>query len=275
MKPAPFDYVKVTAGQQALQILAEVGDDGQILAGGQSLMAMLNMRLLSPQVVIDISRASELKSIGSDEDWLEVGAATTQAALMNHPGLAMQCPLLAKALPYVGHYQTRSRGTVCGSLCHADPSSELPLVLATLGGQVVLQSAARERVLDACDFQTGMLSTACEDDELMHTSRWPLAQPGAGYAFREVSMRRGDFAIVAIAAVAGAHGLTLGVGGVADGPAVVNWPMLDSGETDDALNDLAWSLPADSDAHASARYRRDLVRRVGRQVIEEAQRCRA
>ena len=270
MKPAAFDYLRAADRAEALAALAEAGEDGQVLAGGQSLMAMMNMRLLAPELLVDISRTEELRGIERRAAHLELGAAVTQAELAAWPDLPVECPLLALALPFVGHYQTRSRGTVCGSLCHADPSSELPLVLATLGGEVLLERSGGERRLSAGEFQTGMLSTALEPGELMTAARFPLAEAGLGYAFDEVATRHGDFAIVAIAVAAGPDGIRLGLGGLADRPSVVDWPDLDGSALDDALNELAWSAPIDGDPHASARYRRELVRRIGRRAVMAA-----
>jgi 2-furoyl-CoA dehydrogenase FAD binding subunit len=275
MKPAAFDYLRAETVDEAVFALAETGDEGRILAGGQSLVAMLNFRLLQPELLIDISSVDALDYVRETASMIEVGAATTQATLQNLGDLETRAPLLAMALPRIGHYQTRNRGTICGSLAHADPSSELPLCLAVLGGSVVLRSRRGERTLDAEAFQTGMLSTARAADEMIVAARFPKQVAGSGQAFREVSRRTGDFAIVAVAAVAGTAGIRFGVGGVADRPIVRDWEILEGSGLDDALNALAWELGGDDDIHATARYRREQVRRQGRRVIEEAMRCRA
>ena len=140
MKPRPFDYVRPDTIDEAVAVLAEYGDDARILAGGQSLMAMLNLRLADPAVLVDIARIAELDTIRDLGDKIEVGAAVTQNRLLAWPDLAKKLPLLAVALPFVGHFQTRNKGTVCGSVAHADPSSEIPLSLAVLEGEVVLRS---------------------------------------------------------------------------------------------------------------------------------------
>ena len=202
MKPKGFEYLRAHSVEQALDSLASNGDDAKIISGGNSLMAMLNFRLLEPKVLIDISRLEALSGIEYKGDYLEVGAAATQAQLQAWPGLAERMPLLALAVPHIGHFQTRSKGTVCGSIAHSDPSSELPLCLALLGGSVVLRSKRGEKVLKAADFQLGMLSTACADDEMVVAVRFPVKRQGAGYAFTEVARRKGDFAIIAIAAEA-------------------------------------------------------------------------
>jgi len=275
MKPRAFDFVRAESVDEALATLAAPGSQARILAGGQSQVAMLNLRLVEAEILIDINGIDELRYLRVSADTLEVGAATTQAELMDWPDLAERLPLLHAAMPHLGHFQTRNQGTVCGSIAHADPSSELPLCLATLGGHVVLRSARVERVLDAGDFQLGMLSTARRDDEMVTAVRFPLRRPGAGYAFDELALRKGDFAVVSVAAVATDSHIRLGVGGVADRPTVRDWDQLADGGLDDALNTFAWELGGYNDIHASARYRRDLVRRLGRRVIEEARSCRA
>src|SRR5262249_54019752 len=176
-----------------------------------SLMAMLNMRLVRPALVIDISQIGELTYAWQSGGAIEIGAAFTQGALEAWPQLGGQLPLVHAALPHIGHFQTRNRGTICGSLCHADPSSELPLCLAVLEGEVLLRSRRRKRVLKAADFQLGLLTIAREPDELVVAARYPVARAGWRYAFREVSRRHGDFAIVALAAALGDGKIRLGV----------------------------------------------------------------
>lgn len=274
MKPKAFDYLRAASADEAVAGLAKGGDGARILAGGMSLVPILNFRLANPELLIDISQVKDLDYIRVDGNMVQIGASTRQAKVLAWPELAERVPLLAKALPHVGHYQTRSRGTVCGSLAHADPSSEIPLCLATLGGEVVLKSASGERRLGADDFQTGMLSTAKRDDEMVLAARFPVAENGTGYAFDEMAQRRGDFAIVAVAAAVSGSKIRLGVGGVADKPTVAEWGNIAGDELDDALNAFAWDLGGYDDVHATARYRRELVRRLGRRVIEEAVSCR-
>ena len=275
MKPAPFDYLRPDDEEEALEALSDAGDDARLLAGGQTLMPMLNMRLVEPAVLIDISQLPGRAKISDDGSVIEVGTSVTQAQLEAWPTLAERVPLLAQALPLLGHVQTRGRGTVCGSIAFADPSAELPLCLATLGGEVVLRARAGARTLPAAAFQTGMLSTACREDEMVAAVRFPAAKPGAGFAFTEFARRHGDFAVVAIAAIAKANGIRIGVGGVAEQPVVQEWPLLAGSALDDALNALAWTLDAADDVHASARYRRELVRRLGKQAVLAAQETRS
>lgn len=274
MKPAPFDYVRAMNTQHALDALAETGEDARVLAGGQSLMAVLNMRLAQPRCLIDISRTEDLNVVRVDRDAqrLTVGAAATQGSVEWRATLRDEVPLLALAFPHISHFQIRNRGTVCGSIAHADPSAELPLVLSLLGGEVVLASAKRSRrTLAARDFFQGMLMTAREPDELVVAARFPLKQAGARYGFTEFSARHGDFALVSCAAVVTDDAIALAVGGVADRPVVAHWPHLTGDALRDAINDLSWQLGAQDDAQVSAGYRRHLVRQLGWRVIEEAQ----
>jgi 2-furoyl-CoA dehydrogenase FAD binding subunit len=275
MKPAPFDYVRAEAVEEALDVLAKTGGDARILAGGQSLLPMLNMRLARPHVVIDIMRVPVLKIMEEKGGALTIHASVRQVEIERRPNLAKAQPLLKAALAFVGHAQTRSRGTLCGSVAHADPSAELPLVLVALGGSVHLRSRKAKRKVAAEEFFTGMMSTERRDDEMVEAITFPPKEAATGYAFREVARRHGDFAIVACAASADKKGARLAVGGVADRPVVRAMPLPGSSALDDALNDFAWSLEARDDLHASARYRRELVRRMGKSALEEAVRCRA
>ena len=274
MKPPRFDYIRAGSVEEATEALTEYGDDARVLAGGQSLVAMLNMRLVAPVVLVDISRVPELATITHAKNAIEIGAAVTQAAMERFDGLAEHIPLVGHALPFVGHYQTRARGTVCGSIAHADPSSELPLCLAALGGEVLLRSSRGTRTMAAGDFQQDVLTTACEPDEMIVAARFPLHAPGEGCAFTEFGIRHGDFAIVAVAALANADRVRVAVGGCSDRPHVTDFPPLVGEALAERLNALAWSLPFDDDHHASARYRRDLVRILGRQTVEAAMACR-
>jgi 2-furoyl-CoA dehydrogenase FAD binding subunit len=273
MKPRRFDYVRPDSAHEAVAVLAEYGDAASVLAGGQSLMAMLNLRVAEPAMLIDIARLDELEYIRVADDKVEIGAAVTQNQLMDWAELAGKLPLLATALPFVGHFQTRNKGTVCGSIAHADPSSEIPLVLATLGGEVLLRSHRGTRVLAAGEFQRGMLTTARAADELIVAVRLPI-QSTRRVAFREVARRHGDFAIIAVAAYADdRHTLRIGIGGVADRPAVRHSRLDGAADAKDMFEALASELEGYDDLHASARLRRDLLRRVGPLVVEEALRC--
>jgi len=268
MKPAAFDYVRAEHLDEALELLGREGGDARIIAGGQSLMPMLNMRLARPKTLIDIMRLGELARIERKGGNVTVGAGVRQATLLAWPELGEALPLVAQALPWTGHVQTRSRGTVCGSIAHADPSAELPLVLCALGGEVHLRNSKRRRRVPAKDFFAGMMATNRADDEMIEAVSFPANQGRC--AFREVARRHGDFAIVACAAVATKDGVRLVVGGVADMPMVREFPRLEASAIDDALNSFAYQLDARDDIHASARYRRDLVRLIGAELMREA-----
>jgi len=252
MKPAPFDFVRAESVDEVLSILAQEGGDARVIAGGQSLMAMLNMRLAKPKVLIDIMRLKDLASIETKAGRVTVGAGVRQAAFLAWPQLSSSIPLI---------------GTVCGSIAHADPSAELPLTLMALDGEVHLRNARKRRRLAAKDFFVGMMATGRANDELIEAVSFPAGN--ARCAFREVARRHGDFAIVACAAVAKGDGVRLAIGGVADVPMVRDLPRLDGSALDDALNAFAYELDARDDVHATARYRRDLVRMIGRDLVQE------
>ena len=270
MKPAAFDYIRADSAEETVSLLAQHGEEAKILAGGQSLMAMLNIRLAQPAMLVDISRCRDLDYVRIEQGKLVIGAAATQASLEHRAGLAAELPLLHLVFPYISHFQIRNRGTVCGSIAHADPSAELPLCLTALQGEVVLRSKAGRRVLPAGQFFQGMLMTAVQPGEIVEEVRFPLHRQGERYAFEEVAMRHGDFAIVALAVVVTDAAIALTVGGVADRPHRKVWPRLAGTDLADAINDFAWELEAQTDAHASAEYRRHLVRQLGRQLIAKA-----
>lgn len=270
MKPAAFEYYRVESIRDACRWLSEDSENSRILAGGQSLITVLNMRLAQPKRLLDISACEELNYLNDNGTHLTVGASVTQSTLQSWTLLAEKQPLLHEAIPFISHFQIRNRGTVAGSIAHADPSAELPLCLATLGGEVVLQSQKGKRVLSADAFLLGMLTTAKRPDELVTEVRFPHKKPNHAYAFDEFSMRRGDFAIVACAVEMSSTHLRLGVGGVADRPTVVEWSVDSDQLLKEQLNDLAWTLEAQDDQHASAAYRRHLVRHLGWNVIQTA-----
>jgi len=268
MKPAAFAYVRAESLDEALDVLRNEGSDAASSPAAKSLMPMLNMRLAKPRVLIDIMRLEELRKIEPRQGRITVGAAVRQAELLEWPALDRELKLLSLALPWTGHVQTRSRGTICGSVAHADPSAETPLTLLALGGEIVLRSAKKRRRVAARDFFLGVMATDRNDDELIEAVEFP-ATNGQRCAFREVARRHGDFAIVACAAVATDRGVRLAVGGVADMPTAREFDALQGSALDDALNAFAWDLDARDDFHATARYRRDLVRMIGRELIAE------
>jgi 2-furoyl-CoA dehydrogenase FAD binding subunit len=272
MKPRPFDYVRPDTVEEALALLGEYGDGARILAGGQSLVPMLNLRIVEAEALIDVSRIAALDAIRDLGKKIEIGAAVTQNTLLAWPRLKEKLPLVAAALPHVGHFQTRNKGTVCGSIAHADPSSELPLALAVLGGEIVLKSQRGERVLAAKDFQKDMLTTARAGDELIAAVRFPVTS-GSGVGFHEVARRHGDFAIIAVAAVAeNKNAVQLGVGGMAGKP-MLRRIAADGAEK--AVREWADELEGYEDLHASAAMRRDLFRNLAPLAVKEAIRCAA
>ena len=268
VKPTAFDYIRVDSADEAVALLAEHGDDARILAGGQSLMPMLNMRLAQPRVLVDISRAADLAEIRRDSEALAIGAAVTQATVQRRAQLAREVPILTQAFPHLGHFQTRNRGTVCGSIAHADPSAELPLCLTVLDGEIVLRSQSARRTVPAGKFFRGVMATTRQPTEIVEEVRFPLSRDSERYGFAEIALRHGDFALVALAAVVSKTEIRLGVGGVADRPWLQRLPRLAGAELDAALNQLAWDLDARDDQHASAAYRRHQVRTLGRRLIE-------
>jgi len=274
VKPPAFDYLRAELLEEALAALAEHGDDAKVIAGGQSLMAMLNMRLLAPEVLVDINAIPGLGGIDADVEHVHIGAGVTQGALARWNGIEQALPMVARALRHVGHYQTRARGTVCGSLAHADPSSELPLCLATLGGEVILRSAGGTRSMGPEAFQVGMLETACGADEIVESVSLRRRRDGEGQAFAELARRHGDFAIAAAAATASGEQVRLGIGGIADSPQVMQWESLAANEVDAALDAMLDGIDIMEDRSAPAAYRARLARHLGRRVIEEARRCR-
>lgn len=275
MKPPRFDYVRAESAEEAVAVLSEEGGEAAILAGGQSLMPMLAMRLARPQVLVDIMHVAPWHAITIEEGAIRIGAAVRQVQLETFPEIEKRQPLLAAALRFVAHPQIRNRGTVCGSIAHADPSAELPLAILALEGAVRLRSRRGVREVAAAEFFTGAMTSEREEDELIESVLVPAARPGAGYAFREVARRHGDFAIAALAAIVDAGSARLAVGGVADRPVARAMPQPGASELDEALDAFAFDLDARDDLHATARYRRELVRRLGRIALEEAARCRA
>ncbi|HJP22247.1 MAG TPA: FAD binding domain-containing protein [Alphaproteobacteria bacterium] len=280
MKPAPFEYCRPDSLTEALSLLGEYGDEAEILAGGLSLGPLLNTRMARPTVVIDINRLGELGAIERSATHLRLGALVRQAEVQDSAECKELLPLLVAALGYVGHYQTRSRGTLAGSVAMADPSSEIPLALATLAGEVELTSGRGVRRLAADEFFQGALSTARADDEMITALLWPLDPPRTHTAFEEISERPGDFAIVSVAAWAqqkpGERLLNygLGLGGVEDRPHCLQGEV----ETQDDLAELAAEIAQAaardvspvSDQRAGADYRRHLVGHLGYQAVHSA-----
>ncbi|MGQ0548673.1 MAG: FAD binding domain-containing protein [Armatimonadota bacterium] len=272
MKPAPFKYLAPRSRQEAFDALQQFGADAKVLAGGQSLVPLLAMRLARASVIIDINRVSDLAFIKAMRAGVTIGAMTRQRAAEFDPTIAEGLPLLRDALRWVGHPQIRTRGTVGGSLAHADPSAELPAVAALLGARLVLQSARGERVLEAERFFTGYLTTALESHELLTEVRIPSQPPGAGWAFHEVARRHGDFALVGVAALVRCDGnrrctwarlVCTGVGAgpirVPDAEQHLLGRSVTASDADETGRIVEGALDPDSDIHATAAYRKHVA----------------
>ena len=283
MKPAPFTYYCPETLDEAVRLLDEHGDDGKILAGGQSLMPLMSLRLARPAVIVDMNRVHGLDHIAANGDGsLRIGAMTRQRALERDAGLAERNPLLAAAVPLIGHFQIRNRGTVGGSLVHADPASELPAVSVALGADFVLASAAGERVVSAEDFYLGYMATACEANEVLTEVRVPAWEAGRLWAIDEVARRKGDFAMVGVALWADVSGdacedarITLfGVGGrpvrVEKAEQRLKGAPLDDATLKDVERIVFEELEPDSDIHASALYRKEVGGVLTRRALSAA-----
>jgi len=278
MKPVAFDYYRPETVAEATALLAEMREDAAVMAGGMTLGPMLNLRVVRPRAVVDISRISALKDIVGLGGKIVTGAATVQRDALASPLIRGDVRLLAQGLPWVGHFQTRNRGTLGGSVAHADPSAEIPLCLVVTGGTVVLQSRKRERRIAAREFFQAALTTQRQSDEMVVRLEWPRAQPDAGHAFIEIAQRHGDFALVSAACQVRLGGddriaaLSLGVGGVENRPFAVDvqeFVGLLAGEAPAALAEhAAASVSPNEDHQGSAQYRLALTRElVSRAVI--------
>lgn len=248
MKPPPLRYLRPETIEETLSALSEHGGEAKVLAGGQSLVPALNMRIARPEVLVDINRVPGLSHVGSEKGSLAVGATVRQS----DPRL--QHPLLEEALPQVGHFVTRNRGTVAGSIAHADPAAELPLCLVALEGAVRARSVRSEREIPASDFFVAPYTTALQPDELVVETRWPARREGWGYAFCEFSQRRGDFALCMAAAAAHETELRVVVGSVAGRPTMLVVDPDRPGES------AATQVQPWGGLHATPEYLRHLVR---------------
>ncbi|MCM8749293.1 xanthine dehydrogenase family protein subunit M [Thermomicrobiaceae bacterium CFH 74404] len=282
MKPVAFDYYRPTSVEEVHALLASHGGGGKILAGGQSLVPLLNMRLARPAAIIDINRVAALEYLHANGDGLVLGALTRQQSLLENRAVAERYPLLVEAVRYIGHRQIRNWGTVGGSLAHADPAAELPVTMVALDAEITASSARGARAIPAREFFLDTLTTALEPDELLASVRLPALSPGTGWSFLEVSRRHGDFALVAVAALvtrdeAGVcTDARLVLGGVGPVPQVVEVRDLLIGQqpTPDAIAaaaDVAGAViePA-SDVHATAEYRRHVARVLARRALTTA-----
>jgi aerobic carbon-monoxide dehydrogenase medium subunit len=282
MKPPPFDYERPVDINGALASLASHGGRAKVLAGGQSLLAMLNLRLLSPERLIDVSRLDELKYIRVAGNELRIGALTTHNTVLKSADVTMRCPIMAEAYRHVSHHSVRNRGTIGGSLCHNDPAAEMPLVVNLLGASLVARSKNGERIIAADQFFRGSFETVLEDDELLTEIRVPIPAKGHGWSFQEVSQRKGDFALVATAAMltlenGTCRNVRLGFRNV--GERVSRLKAVEAQIEGQTPSERLFSAAASaamkaveppSDLHADADYRRDLVKALTERVLNKA-----
>ena len=282
MKPPPFDYERPVDINGALASLASHGGRAKVLAGGQSLLAMLNLRLLSPERLIDVSRLDELKYIRVAGNELRIGALTTHNTVLKSADVTMRCPIMAEAYRHVSHHSVRNRGTIGGSLCHNDPAAEMPLVVNLLGASLVARSKNGERIIAADQFFRGSFETVLEDHELLTEIRVPIPAKGHGWSFQEVSQRKGDFALVATAAMltlenGTCRNVRLGFRNV--GERVSRLKAVEAQIEGQTPSERLFSAAASaamkaveppSDLHADADYRRDLVKALTERVLNKA-----
>lgn len=270
MKPAPFEYVRAVSVDDALDVLAEAGGTARVLAGGQSLVPMLNMRLIRPSVLVDVNRLPGLDGIAVVGSSTVVGALTRYTVIEESPLVAERLPLLQTVVRHIGDRQVRNRGTIGGSLCQADPTGEMPLACLVLDATVVALSRRGRRELPLTRFFEGPYTTALADDELLVAVRFP-ASP-AHHAFTEVCRRHNDFAVLSVAAIGSRdddgrwHSLRIGLGGVNDTPvlataaaALLEGTTLDDAALAAAAEAVLEDVDPGSDVRASAQYRRHLV----------------
>jgi carbon-monoxide dehydrogenase medium subunit len=280
VKPPPFEYHAPESLPEALDLLATLGDEAKVLAGGQSLVPLLNLRLARPAHLVDINNLHELTEIGTLNGGLRVGALVRQRAAERSELVHQYCPLMAEAVPMIGHPQIRNRGTMGGSLAHADPASELPAVVAALDGELVVRSAKGERTVKPADFFVSYLTTSLAADELLVELRLPAWTSGTGWAFMEISRRHGDFAMVGVAStvrlapdqsIAEAR---LAYTGAGSAPVrahdaerqLVGQPAAEAtfvAASEEAIKDL----DPPSDIHATAAYRRHITKTLTRRAL--------
>ena len=271
MKPPKFDYYAPRTLDEALALLTRYDGEAKILAGGQSLMPLLNFRLSRPAALVDLNRIPTLAYIKEVDGSVRFGAMTRQRAIEFSPVVAKRLPLLTEATRWVGHLPIRTRGTIGGSIAHADPSAEYPAVLTALDGEVVARGPKGERVLKPRDVFQTYLTTSLAADEILTEVRLPATPAGAGFAFEEFSRRHGDFAIIGIAAVIVREGsrctmarlATAGAGPIPVRLRAAEEILEREGLGDDALARAAAKaqelVQPDGDIHASADYRRHLT----------------
>jgi carbon-monoxide dehydrogenase medium subunit len=271
MKASAFAYARATSMINALELLAVHGDKAKVLSGGQSLMPAMNLRLISPEFIVDIGELAELRGIAVKDDVLSIGALTRHAELLRSPEIAAHAPLLTNAIAHVAHPAIRNRGTIGGSLAHADPASELPPCMVVLGATVIVRGPGGERRIAAEEFFTGIYETALSPQELLVAVEVPVAQRGSVHFFQEFARRHGDYAIVGLAAQARLNGgkfadLRLGFFAVGDRPLLAKaaGKLVDVPVTPELLSEASAALSEELDPHedhqASPTMRRHLAK---------------
>ena len=282
MKPAPFEYHCPRTVDEGTALLARYGDDAKVLAGGQSLVPLMNMRLARPANLIDINRIESLAYIRDDGRALRIGALTRQRAAERAPQVAERCPLLRDALRLVGHAQIRNRGTIGGSIAHADPAAELTAVLVALDGEVTARGPKGTRVIAARDLFVSYLTTSLDPRELLTEVCLPAPPKGAGWSWMEIARRHGDFALAGVGVIlavrggkitAARIGLT-GVGPTPVRPAEAERLLTGQTPSEDLWNGAAEAVRAavapDGDIHASAEYRTHVAGVLTQRALREA-----
>jgi carbon-monoxide dehydrogenase medium subunit len=269
IKPADFLYYRPETRSEAIDLLGSFGDEAKVLAGGQSLMPMLNMRLVTPGHLIDINRIEDFPPLEVADGALRMGACVRQRDVEAAPATRSSVPILAEGLRFVGHRAVRDRGTVVGSITHADPASELPAVLLLLGGAVVAEGPLGPRSIPATDLFRGVFETAVRSDELVSSASFPKLEPDTGWAFDEIARRQGDFALCGAAAVVGSTWARLVLFGIGATPRLFDISGVVSGTV--AIEECLSDLEPLGDIHASADYRKHLAIVLGKRVVKRAQ----
>lgn len=281
MKPAPFEYVRPRSVSEAIAALAEGGYAAKVLAGGQSLIPAMNFRLAQPSVLIDLGPLEELRGIRVDGDRLRIGAMTRQRDVERSAAVREHAPLLAGVMPWIAHPQIRNRGTIGGSLAHADPAAELPAVLLALDATFTAQGPEGTRRIPVEEFYTGLFETALEPDEILTEVDIPVWTPAARWAFEEVSRRHGDFALAGVAVRLSVNedgsvdDVAIALLSVDDGPvlsaagaAVLLGERLGEASIEAAAEATAAALDPPADIHASAEFRRHLAHVLTRRALQ-------
>lgn len=265
MKPPSFDYSRPGSVAEAVRLLGELGEDGKVLAGGQSLVPLLSMRLAAPHHLVDINRLTELAYLRVDGDVVRVGALARHAEVLASAEVARAQPLLRQALSHVAHATIRNRGTTLGSIVHADPAGEMTAVLAILGGTVTIASTSEKRVVPAEEFFLGPLESAVGTGDLALEASVPTLQSGSGTAFAEVARRHGDYAVCGVAAVVTSDATRVAFISVSATPLV-----LDLTGVDDIREAVRDQVQPEGDIHATADYRRHLAGVLAERAVRDA-----